>query len=77
MVVAESIWIGSSVLALLGLGFAACCCDTQQQQQQQILNVNDDGKSKRVCPDCGMENAKDASFCGDCGFSFSTGDDDG
>jgi ribosomal protein S27AE len=76
MVVAEGIWIGSSVLSLLGLGFAACCCDEQQQQQQQILNISDDGKSKRVCPDCGMENPKEADFCGDCGFSFSTTKED-
>lgn len=77
MAVIETVWIGSSLLSLVGLGFAACCCGGTQQQQQQILNVADnDGESKRICPDCGIENPKDASYCGDCGFSFKTGDDD-
>ncbi|MFY4815844.1 zinc-ribbon domain-containing protein [Halorubrum sp. Atlit-26R] len=77
MVVVEAVWLGSSSLSLLALGFLGCCCGGQQQQQQQILNVNGDTEEpKRVCPECGMENPKDASFCGDCGFSFSRGGDE-
>jgi ribosomal protein L40E len=32
--------------------------------------VDDSGESKRVCPECGMENPREANHCGDCGFSF-------
>lgn len=71
MVVAEAVWLGGSSLSLLALGFLGCCCGGQQQQQQQILNVGDDEEPKRVCPECGMENPKEANHCGDCGFSFS------
>jgi len=75
MVVAELAWVSSSFLSLLTLGFLGCCCD-QQQQQQQILNVDNDD-TKRICPECGLENPRDANHCGDCGFSFdseNTGD---
>ena len=70
MVVTEAVWLGGSSLSLLALGFLGCCCGGQQQQQQQILNVGDDEEPKRVCPECGMENPREANHCGDCGFSF-------
>jgi ribosomal protein L40E len=73
MVATEAVWIGSSSFALLALGFLGCCCGGTQQQQQQILNAGNDNQTKRVCPECGMENPKDASHCGDCGFSFKSG----
>lgn len=62
----EPLWIGSSVLSLIGVGVLGCC-DTQQQQQQ--MTVEDDDP-KRVCPECGLENPREANHCGDCGFSF-------
>jgi len=70
MVVTEAVWLGGSSLSLLALGFLGCCCGGQQQQQQQILNVGDNEEPKRVCPECGMENPREANHCGDCGFSF-------
>jgi len=70
MVLIEAVWIGSSLLSLIALGFLGCCCGGTQQQQQQILNVDEDEQPKRVCPECGMENPKSANHCGDCGFNF-------
>lgn len=75
MVVTEAIWIGSSTLSLLALGFLGCCCGGTQQQQQQILNVGEEEEPQRVCPECGMENPRDANYCGDCGFKFNKGED--
>jgi hypothetical protein len=71
MVVIESIWVIGSVLSLVAVGAVGCCCGGQQQQQQQVVVGDDDGP-KRVCPECGMENPRDANHCGDCGFSFKT-----
>ncbi|MFC6990200.1 zinc-ribbon domain-containing protein [Haloplanus sp. GCM10025708] len=71
MVVAEYVWLVGSPISLLLLGFLGCCCQQQQQQQQIVTADNDD--PKRVCPECGMENPTDADYCGDCGFSFSSG----
>jgi hypothetical protein len=76
MVVTEAIWLGGSSLSLLALGFIGCCGGGAQQQQQQILNIGDDDEPKRVCPECGMENPREANHCGDCGFSFGTQDHD-
>jgi len=67
----EAGWIGASVLSLLGLGFLGCCCSgQQQQQQQQQVVIQDDEETKRVCPECGLENPSEAGYCGGCGFSF-------
>jgi ribosomal protein S27AE len=68
MPLAETVWLGSSILTLIGFGALSCCC---QQQQQQILQTDDD-EPRRVCPNCGMENPREANNCGDCGFSFDT-----
>lgn len=68
MAVIESVWIVGSALSLVGLGAVGCCC-SQQQQQQQMVSVEDD-EPKRVCPECGLENPREANHCGDCGFSF-------
>jgi ribosomal protein L40E len=55
-------------------GVVACCCDMQnlqqQQQQQQQVIVDDDDEPKRVCPECGIQNPREASYCGDCGYDF-------
>lgn len=72
MIIPGTVWAIGSLLSLVGLGIVGCCCGGQQQQQQQILNVDDDGP-KRICPECGMENPREASHCGDCGFGLSTG----
>ena len=66
----EAAWAGAAAFSLLGLGMIGCCCPDQQQQQQITITGNDDEEAKRVCPDCGMENPRDANHCGDCGFSF-------
>lgn len=66
-------WAGVSTLSLIGIGITACCCQQQQQQQQQQVVVDDNGEAKRVCPECGMENPREAKHCGDCGFSFGKG----
>lgn len=66
------LWQGLSLFSMLAFGAVTCCCDgtqMQQQQQQQIEIENDDGP-KRVCPECGLENPRSASHCGDCGFNF-------
>jgi len=64
-------WIGLSTLSLIMTGVVACCCDleNQQQQQQQQVVLDDDGP-KRVCPECGIQNPREASYCGDCGYNF-------
>lgn len=72
MVVAQIAWMGGSVAGLIGMGAVGCCCQ-QQQQQQQILETGDE-EPKRVCPDCGMENPREADHCGDCGFGFKSND---
>lgn len=64
-----------SILSLLLVGVVGCCCSEQQQQQQQQVVVNDDGGPKRICPECGMENPREAKHCGDCGFSFKRDDE--
>ena len=73
----EVAWLSTAAVSLIGLGMIGCCCP-DQQQQQQITITGDDEEPKRVCPDCGMENPRDAKHCGDCGFSFtpSTGSND-
>ena len=68
----EAVWASTAALSLVGLGLIGCCCP-DQQQQQQITVMGDDEEPKRVCPDCGMENPREANHCGDCGFSFSKG----
>ncbi|WP_424016201.1 hypothetical protein ACOZ4N_00085 (plasmid) [Halorientalis pallida] len=76
MVVAESLWAAGSVFSMLGLGVVGCCCQ-QQQQQQQTLNLGDDSdEPKRICPECGIENPREADYCGDCGYSFKSGNTD-
>ncbi len=70
------VWSGTSVIGLLLIGVLGCCCSTQQQQQQQLVVGEDDEEPKRICPDCGMENPREADFCGDCGFDFSGGSED-
>lgn len=67
----QGTWLVATVLSLIGLGTIGCCCPDQQQQQQLTVTGNDD-EPKRVCPDCGMENPRDANHCGDCGFGFRT-----
>jgi len=66
-------WQLSSTIALLTMGVAGCCCsgtDSQQQQQQQVVIDENDSEPKRVCPECGIENPNEASYCGDCGYQF-------
>lgn len=77
MPIIETAWVFGSAISLLSLGALGCCCS--EQQQQQILNVGDDDKPKRVCPECGLENPREANHCGDCGFSFQSdgGDNNG
>ena len=70
----EVTWLGTAAVSLIGLGMIGCCCP-DQQQQQQITIAGDDEEPKRVCPDCGMENPRDANHCGDCGFSFKPSSD--
>lgn len=69
MIVTEAVWVGGSILSLLTLGALSCCCGGTQQQQQQIV-VGENDEAKRVCPECGMENPREANHCGDCGFAF-------
>lgn len=72
-------WTGLSVLSLVVIGFVACCCggpQQQQQQQQQVVIGDENEEAKRVCPECGMENPREASHCGDCGFTFKSGTSD-
>ena len=71
-------WSILSTLSLLSVGVIGCCCSGTQQQQQQQQVVVDDDTPKRVCPECGIENPVEASYCGDCGFSFKSesGDND-
>lgn len=59
-----------AVSGLLGVGVLGCCGSSQQQQQQITVPDTDSSEPKRVCPDCGMENPREANHCGDCGFSF-------
>ena len=66
----EAIWLTTTALSLIGLGAVGCCCADQQQQQQITVSGNNDDEPKRICPDCGMENPRDAEYCGDCGFKF-------
>lgn len=67
----ESSWLAMSVLSILGVSVVACCGCADQQQQQQISVLSDTAEEKkRVCPECGLENPKEANHCGDCGFSF-------
>ncbi|ERJ07077.1 hypothetical protein HLRTI_000935 [Halorhabdus tiamatea SARL4B] len=73
--IVESLWIPLSGLSLLTLGFVSCCCGGSQQQQQQILK-DDDDEPKRICPECGLENPREAEYCGDCGFSFKRDSED-
>lgn len=76
MITIDIVWVAGSGLSLLALGFLGCFCGgSQQQQQQQILNVPDEGEPQRICPDCGMENPREARHCGDCGSKFGTGSD--
>lgn len=71
-------WAGLSSMSLIGIGITACCCGgPQQQQQQQVVVDDDDDEPKRICPDCGIENPRDATHCGDCGFEFKSRDDKG
>lgn len=65
-----------STLSLLLVGVLGCCGSGQQQQQQQqvVIDGDDDGP-KRICPECGMENPREAKHCGDCGFSFKRDDE--
>lgn len=74
MVAVESIWVVGSVLSLVTLGTVGCCCSQQQQQQQQVITKDNDSP-KRVCPECGMENPREANHCGDCGFTFKSGEE--
>lgn len=75
MFVTAGVWLWTSGVSLLGLGVFACCCSQeQQQQQQQTVSVTNSKETKRVCPECGIENPEDANHCGDCGFSFRTGE---
>lgn len=76
MVVVEAIWASGSIISLLGLGVLGCCC-SQQQQQQQVSILGDDDEPKRICPECGLENPREANHCGDCGFSFGSSAPDG
>jgi len=71
----EFVGAGSATLGLLALGVIGCC-GSKQQQQQQITVSNDDSELKRICPDCGMENPQEANYCGDCGFTFKTSEDE-
>jgi predicted amidophosphoribosyltransferase len=74
MLVSGTMWAIGSTLSLVGLGIIGCCCGGTQQQQQTI-RVDDD-EPKRICPECGMENPREAEHCGDCGFAFKTGEED-
>lgn len=65
---------GAAILGLLGMGILGCCSSDQQQQQQITVSGDSESKPKRICPDCGMENPREANHCGDCGFSFKTSD---
>jgi ribosomal protein S27AE len=78
-VVLITTWAGLSGLSLVVIGVATCCCaGSQQQQQQQIVMDNsDDSEPARVCPDCGMENPRNAVHCGDCGFGFKNQNNNG
>lgn len=71
----ETSAIGASLFALAGLSILGCCCSQEQQQQMQVL-TGDDDEPQRVCPECGMENPRDANHCGDCGFSFKSRGED-
>jgi ribosomal protein L40E len=66
---APLIWSVLTILSFVTTGVIACCGSTQQQQQQQRVVVNDD-EPQRVCPECGIENPVEATYCGDCGFAF-------
>jgi len=61
-------WAGATTLSLLAIGVVGCC--SSQQQQQQITIPGTEEEPKRICPKCGMENNRAATFCGDCGFGF-------
>jgi len=74
IVIIELTGVTFALSGLLGLGIVGCCGSKQQQQQQQItVPDSDSSEPKRVCPDCGMENPREANHCGDCGFSFKSG----
>lgn len=68
----EGAWLITTILSIVGLGAVGCCCPDQQQQQQLTVTGDDNDEPKRICPDCGMENPREANHCGDCGFSFET-----
>jgi ribosomal protein L40E len=70
----EVLGTSTAIMGLIGVGVVACC-GSSQQQQQQISVKKDDSTPKRVCPECGMENPTEASYCGDCGFNFTPSDE--
>lgn len=72
MMLAGALWVGGAILSMVAVGFVSCCGTTSQQQQQVV--TGDDDEPKRVCPDCGLENPREADHCGDCGFSFGSSD---
>lgn len=67
--IVEGAWLGTTIISLVGLGVIGCCCP-DQQQQQQITVTDDKDEPRRICPDCGLVNPKEAEYCGDCGFRF-------
>ena len=64
----EWVWLGTTLFSLLGLGAVGCCCP--DQQQQLTIRNDEDDSAKRICPECGMQNPREAEYCGDCGFDF-------
>jgi rubredoxin len=77
MAVIEGAWVAGSVVSVIAIGAVGCCCGgQQQQQQQQQVVLGSEEESKRVCPECGIENPRDVDYCGDCGFSFRSGNGD-
>ncbi len=66
----------TAFIGLLGMGIVGCCGSKQQQQQQITVSDSSSSKPKRICPDCGMENPTEANHCGDCGFSFTSSEDE-
>ncbi len=64
------------LVGLLGVGVVGCCGSKQQQQQQITVSDNSGSDPKRICPDCGMENPTEANYCGDCGFTFKSSEDE-
>ena len=66
----ELIGSTTAILGLLGTGIVGCCCSQQQQQQQMTVTTDNESGTKRVCPNCGIENPRSANHCGDCGYDF-------